>query len=246
MNPLVADVYCGPAPTPASLWGAWNFDIVALALCAGLVLAWRFSGGGRGWPLAGGIGLLALLFLSPLCALTAALFSARALHHVLLVAVAAPLLASAWPTGRRGRLGLGWIATLHAAVFWVWHVPAVYGAAITDDLGYWAMQFSLLGTGFWFWRRVLDRREHAGVAAAAMLGTIMQMGMLGALLTFAASPLYAPHAGTTMAFGLSALQDQQLAGILMWVPAALPYLAVALARAWPLLAPSGGKATWSG
>jgi len=242
----MADVYCGPAPTPASLWGAWNFDIMALAVCAGLVLAWLLFRGGRGLPLAAGIGLLAVLFLSPLCALTAALFSARALHHVLLVAVAAPLLALAWPAGRRGRVGLGWIATLHAAVFWFWHVPAVYAVAITDFSGYWAMQLSLLGTAFWFWRRVLDRREHAGVVAAALLGTIMQMGMLGALLTFASSPLYAPHAGTTIAFGLSVLQDQQLAGILMWVPAALPYLAVALARAWPLLAPSRGKATWSG
>lgn len=242
----MAEVYCGPAPTPASLWGTWNLDIVALASCAGVVLAWRLAGGGRAWPLAGGVGLLAVLFLSPLCALTAALFSARALHHVLLVAVAAPLLAWSWPAGRGGRVGLGWIAALHAAVFWFWHVPAVYAVAIADAPGYWTMQFSLLGTAFWFWRRVFDAGEHAGAVAAALLGTIMQMGMLGALLTFAASPLYAPHAGTTTAFGLSALQDQQLAGVLMWVPAALPYLAVALVRAWPLLAPSGGKATWSG
>ncbi len=242
----MAEVYCGPAPTPASLWGAWNLDVAALVLCAGLVAAWRLAGGGRPWALAGAVGLLAVLFVSPLCAMTAALFSARALHHVVLVAVAAPLLASVFPAARRGPLGIGRIAVLQAAVFWFWHVPAVYAVAITDPLGYWAMQLSLLGTAVWFWRRVLDARAHAGLVAAALLGTVMQMGMLSALLTFAARPLYGAHAGTTAAFGLSALQDQQLAGILMWVPAALPYLAVALARAWPALAPAGGRATWSG
>jgi putative membrane protein len=63
---------------------------------------------------------------------------------------------------------------------------------------------------------------------------VLQMGMLGALLTFASVPLYVPHLTTTFAFGLDPLGDQQLAGILMWVPASLPYLAVAAAQcfAW--------------
>ncbi len=54
------------------------------------------------------------------------------------------------------------------------------------------------------------------------------MGLLGAVITFARVPLYPPHFATTDPFGLSALADQQLAGLIMWVPATIPYLAAAL------------------
>ncbi|MBH0238368.1 cytochrome c oxidase assembly protein [Methylobrevis albus] len=243
------EIYCGPAPTPSILASAWNLDFAALSLCAAIVGAWAVLRRGQGGdvPLAGGIAVLLILFLTPLCALTAALFSARALHHVLLVALAAPLLALAFPASVRGsRIGLGWVAAIHALVFWVWHAPSVYAVAVTDPLGYWAMQLSLLGTAVWFWRRVFRAAEPAIGVVLALLGTTAQMGLLGALLTFAATPLYALHAVTTLPFGLSALEDQQLGGILMWVPAALPYLAAALYRAWPLLGPSRGGAPWSG
>lgn len=242
------EVYCGPAPTPSILASAWNLDLAALSLCAAIVAAWAITSRGRGGdvPLAGGIAVLLLLFLTPLCALTAALFSARALHHVLLVALAAPLLALAFPARRPGVIGLGWVAAIHALVFWAWHAPSVYAVAVTDPLGYWAMQLSLLGTAVWFWRRVFSAGEPAIAAVLALLGTTAQMGLLGALLTFAPTSLYALHAATTLPFGLTALEDQQLAGILMWVPAALPYLAAALYRAWPLLGPSGRGAPWSG
>jgi putative membrane protein len=244
----MAEVYCGPAPVPSELASSWNPDPVALLLCLAIAVAWVIAGrADRVLPLTGGILLLTVLFLSPLCALTAALFSARALHHVLLVAVAAPLLAIVFPrSGRRAVLGIGWVAGIHAVVFWVWHAPAVYEIAITNPVGYWTMQVSLLGTGFWLWRRVFDPGEAAGPVLLALLATVVQMGMLGALLTFATTPLYAPHLVTTLPFGMSPLQDQQLAGILMWVPAALPYLAAALLRAWPLLGPSGRSARWSG
>lgn len=249
----MTEVYCGPAPTPEVLMRAWNLDPAALLLCGAIVAAWTTLGRGRGVggkgaaALGGGVALTALLFLSPLCALTAALFSARALHHVLLVAAAAPLFALAFPAGGGRRVvGTGWVTAIHAAVFWFWHAPGPYAAAIADPAGYWTMQLSLLGTGFWFWRRVLDPRESTPGAVLALLGTTVQMGMLGALLTFAAAPLYEPHLQTTIPFGLTSLQDQQLAGMIMWVPAALPYLAAALFRAWPLIGPSGRSAPWSG
>lgn len=244
----MAEVYCGPAPVPSDLASAWNLDPVALLLFLTVVVGWKIAGrADRALPLSAGVLLLAVLFISPLCALTAALFSARALHHVLLVAVAAPLLAMALPrSGKRVVLGIGWVAAIHALVFWFWHAPAVYAIGVTNPVGYWTMQLSLLGTGFWLWRRVFDPGETAGPVLLALLATIVQMGMLGALLTFASTPLYAPHFVTTIPFGLSPLQDQQLAGILMWVPAALPYLAAALLRAWPLLGPPGRSVPWSG
>ena len=71
-------------------------------------------------------------------------------------------------------------------------------------------------------------------AVAALLASTVQMGLLGALLTFAAAPLYAPHFFTTNGWGLSALADQQLAGLIMWAPSAAFYLAAALviAQRW--------------
>jgi putative membrane protein len=176
------EVYCGPAPLPSELASSWNLDPVALLLCLAVSVAWLVAGrADRALPLSAGILLLAVLFLSPLCALTAALFSARALHHVLLVAVAAPLLATAFPrSGRRALLGIGWVATIHAVLFWFWHAPAVYEVAVTSPIGYWTMQVSLLATGFWLWRRVFDPCEAAGPVLLALLATVVQMGMLGA------------------------------------------------------------------
>lgn len=68
----------------------------------------------------------------------------------------------------------------------------------------------------------------------------MQMGFLGALLVFASGPLFATHFMTTQAFGLTPLEDQQLAGLLMWVPAFLPYAGVALSKVAALIWPRQG------
>jgi putative membrane protein len=64
------------------------------------------------------------------------------------------------------------------------------------------------------------------------------MGLLGALIVFAPGPLYLVHLASTASWGLSPLADQQLAGLLMWVPASLPYLGVGLWLAWSSLRPS--------
>lgn len=234
----MGEVYCGPAPTPQSLMGAWTLDLVAIGLGAViLTIHLRVRRADRPWALAAGLVVLALLFLSPLCALSAALFSARAAHHVILVAVAAPLFALAFPARKRPILAVGWLALLHGFAFWLWHLPAIYAVGVGSPAAYWLMQASLLGSGVWLWARVLDRREGTGGVLLALGASTVQMGMLGALLTFAAAPLYGPHLFTTAPFGLSPHEDQQLAGLIMWVPAAFPYLAAALWRCWPMLAP---------
>ncbi|HUG63326.1 MAG TPA: cytochrome c oxidase assembly protein, partial [Methylomirabilota bacterium] len=175
--------------------------------------------------------VLVVAFVSPLCALGSALFSARIVHHALMIAVAAPLLAMGgvrvWPWRSTG--GLLSAATLvHGAAIWLLHAPAVYEAALSSSAVYWATEFVLLASALVFWQAVLDRGAPIGGAILALLATTMHMGLLGALLTFAGDPLYAPHAETTMAFGLSAIEDQQLGGLVMWIPAALPYLIGAL------------------
>ena len=97
------------------------------------------------------------------------------------------------------------------------------------------MQASLLGSAMAFWAAL--RRAAAPVTIALLLATMVQMGLLGALLTFAGSPLFGPHLLTTAPWGLSPLADQQLAGLIIWAPGSGLYLAAALLTGWRLLAP---------
>ncbi|KAB7646259.1 cytochrome c oxidase assembly protein [Polymorphobacter fuscus] len=229
--------YCGPPPTPLDWLAQWNFDpLVIGGLALLLVGGYRLAAATHRTMVVAAVAVLALLFVSPLCGLTTALFSARALHHLLLVTVAAPLLALAFPHGRRAATGGPFL--LATAVFWAWHIPVLYGAALADTGLYWLMQASLLATAVVFWRAVFSPGETAG-ALIAVIGATAQMGLLGALLAFAPLPLYAPHLASTLPWGLGPLADQQLAGMIMWVPGMLPYgiaAAVLARRGWRLAA----------
>jgi len=237
--------YCGPGAVPQSLWHSWNLDPWLLLGLAGFAAAgvgmrghrcagWRASPWGRAdSAFAGGWLTLVIAFVSPLCALSAALFSARIVHHMLLVVVAAPLLALAWREAMAERtrrpLPLVPLAVLHVVLFWVWHAPGPYAAAMAQHGVYWMMELSLLGSAVLFWLAALDRRASMVGVAPTIIAVMAQMGLLGALLVFAGRPLHAPHYLTTWAWGLTPLQDQALAGLLMWAPGALPYLIVLLA-----------------
>ena len=232
--------YCGPAPVPSTLWASWNTDpYLLLALLALAIFVVRASNGSRQSHIALGGAMLALFaaFISPLCALASALFSARVAHHVLMIAVAAPLLALAAPRPRLPiQVPLPALAAFHALIVWFWHAPAPYDWALSGTASYWLMEISLLLSAIWLWSEVLAPDARVGASLSALLATIVQMGLLGAILTFARTPLYAAHAGTTAPFGLTQLEDQQLAGLIMWVPAAIPYLlaaALIIARLLP-------------
>lgn len=218
--------YCGPAPAPGGWLSEWNLDPALLAvMAAALAGLWAWRRAGRDRLLVGGAALaLAVSFVSPLCALSSALFTARTLHHLLLMLAAAPLLAFALPRPSRSRLAVA--TAVQAAVLWGWHAPAAYGLALSSDAAYWAMQISLLASSVWFWSAI--RAASAPAAVAGLLAAMLLMGLLGALITFAGSPLYAPHFATTLAWGLTPLEDQQAAGLIMWAPAAAAYLAAAL------------------
>lgn len=221
--------YCGAAPVPGEWLDRWNLDplLLVLLVAAGLLL-WRGADTtSRRRLVAAASALALLLFVSPFCALSSALFSARVTHHVLLAAVLAPLLVHGlpdrwvcWP----GSLAL-WTG-MQALAFWLWHAPALYADALSSDLIYWIMQLSITATAAGFWAAV--RRSSGLSAIAALLVSTVQMGLLGALITFAGAPLYSPHFFTTEPWGLSPLQDQQLAGLIMWAPSAGFYLAAAL------------------
>ena len=236
MNSMIA--YCGAAAVPDDVWSRWNADpllIAALAALAFVVARGRSSDARAGWS---AIALMAVVFVSPLCALSSALFSVRVLHHVILVSAVAPLLALAFPQRRAGPVPLAMWVAAHAVTLWLWHAPGPYAWGLASVPGYWLMQLSLLGSGWLMWRAILSPATPSGTALVALGVTIGQMGLLGALIVFASVPLYPVHFASTLAWGFTPLADQQLAGLLMWVPAMLPYLAVGLWRAWASLRPT--------
>jgi putative membrane protein len=122
-------------------------------------------------------------------------------------------------------------------ILWVWHMPGPYEWGLANVQAYWLMQASLLGSAWLLWRAILASTTQVGSALLALVATIAQMGLLAALIVFAPRPLYEVHIAGTAAWGMTALADQQLAGLLMWVPALLPYLGVGLWLAWVKLQP---------
>lgn len=202
--------YCGAAPVPGAI--AWSLDPLLVAgLLAGLAWAWRRAVDRP--ALAAGVGALAVVLLSPICAIAVALFSVRVAQHLVILLVAAPLLAVALPT-RAPPVGIA--AAVFAAILWLWHLPGPYGWTFSSHAAWWVMHASLLLAAVWLAQALLRSRAEAAVATG--LATAAQMGGLGAFLTFAPRPLFAPHAFTTLPWGLTALEDQQLGGLLMWVP----------------------------
>jgi cytochrome c oxidase assembly factor CtaG len=130
---------------------------------------------------------------------------------------------------------LAWV--LHGAVVWIWHIPALYDSAVANE-GVHALQHAtFVGTSALFWWGLLyGRYGRAGYGAAVfyVFTTAAHTGLLGAMLTFAGDPLYPGYVAAAAARGGGALEDQQLAGLLMWIPAAAvsTLLGIALFAAW--------------
>jgi len=229
--------YCGEAPGPEIWLSRWNLDPVLGAVLLLLALALFRSSVGHGrrpqqlLSLRAAWALTVVLYVSPLCALSSAFFTVRVIHHIALVLVMAPLLVFGLEPWLRRMPGSLWSATaINAMVFWTWHAPAPYAAALSSVLIYALMQFTLLASAMGFW--IAIRRSGPTAAMAAILVTTVLMGLLGALITFAGRPLYAPHFASALSWGVSPLEDQQLAGILMWAPGSIAYLAAAMWIGW--------------
>ena len=228
MGDTATIAYCGPAAVPGDLLTRWNFDpllMAALAALAIVIASGRVANARAGWA---SLVLATIIFVSPLCALSSALFSARVLHHVLLIAAVAPLLALAFPVRRLPSPPLAALVGLHTIILWVWHMPAPYAWGLASVPAYWLMQTSLLVSAWLLWRAIFVSTTQPGPALAALVATTGQMGLLAALIVFAPRPLYVVHFASTAAWGMNPLADQQLGGLLMWVPASLPYLGLGL------------------
>jgi putative membrane protein len=207
--------------------------------------------------------MLALALVSPLHQLGAVLFSAHMVQHELLMAVAAPLLvlgrpivAFLWAVPISWRRTVGaWSAiapvrntwevltlpvvawALHAVAIWLWHAPALYEATLGSETIHTLQHLSFLVSALLFWWALLQGREGRLGKPAAVLylfATAVHTSLLGALLTFSARLWYPLYVSSTAPWGLTPLEDQQLAGVIMWVPGGIPYLiaALAIAASW--------------
>lgn len=215
---------------------------------------------GAGWL------FLVIALVTPLDPLGARLFSAHMVQHELLMVVAAPLLVLGRPLvawlwafdlPRRRVVGRafqsrGWLSVwhllsdplvawgLHAIVLWVWHVPAWFSAALRHEGIHILQHTSFLGSALLFWWAVLghDARvgRGTGIAVASLFTTMLHTAALGALLSLAPTPWYEPYIATTQALGIDPVDDQQLGGLVMWVPAGLAYVVTALALLGRMLA----------
>jgi putative membrane protein len=216
---------------------------------------------GAGWL------LLFVALVSPLDALGGQLFSAHMLQHELLMVVVAPLMvvgrplaAWAWALPPAARRGAGavfrhpfwrrpwlWLSAplgarlIHAAALRLWHVPAWFEAALASDAVHAWQHFGFLFSALLFWWSALGQVSRAaqGTALVFLFTTMMHTGALGALLALSPVAWYPHYLVTTAALGWDAIEDQQLGGLVMWVPAGLAYLGAGLALAWRWLgAPS--------
>jgi putative membrane protein len=183
---------------------------------------------GTGWAIA------TIAFISPICPLSVALFSARIAQHMVLMLVAAPLIGRYLPRGR-WRGSIWWSAAAFTAAIWAWHMPVPYEATFRSTAIYWSMHLTLFGSAIWLWRDLLNHRaDETLTVIGAGLFACMQMSLLGAILCLSTRPWFAWYAATTQAWGLTQLEDQQLGGIIMWVPSGIIFLAAA-ARSFVLM-----------
>ncbi len=264
--------------TPRDLWRAWSFEpsvLIPLALTLILYL-WgmrnaRGAAPGRGIPAAragcflGAMLSLVVALVSPLDALSGALFSAHMVQHLILMLVSAPLfvlseagvvmawaLPRRWAQGfsrgvnrshslRRGWQGLtspvsAWL--LFAMPMWVWHASSLFEAALHHPTIHTLEHVSFLGTAVLFWwvlfRRTRAEHLHYAMAIVYLFTTMLHSGILGALMIFSAEPWYSYYAAFTGPWGLTPLEDQQLAGLIMWIPGGIVFtlLTIGYFAAW--------------
>jgi cytochrome c oxidase assembly factor CtaG len=206
----------------------------------------------------GGWLALFVALVSPLHAWGQVLFSAHMTQHEILMLVAAPLLVLsrplvpilwALPLKWSRRFGdtskIAWIKSswrvltvplvawaVHAIALWTWHIPFLFEAVLHNEWVHTAQHLSFLVSALLFWWSLIHGHQGVmgyGAAVLYLFTTSVHSGILGALITFAGSAWYPSYVGLTTCWGLSPLEDQQLGGLIMWIPAGLVYVMAGLA-----------------
>ena len=185
---------------------------------------------------------------SPMHELSEQLFWVHMSQHEILMLVSAPLLVLSrplvplvWAFSEKGRSTIARISTdrvvrwawisisapvsawlLHALALWLWHAPVLFIATLHSDLIHAAQHISFLGSALLFWWALLENhggRLGYGGAILYVFTTAIHTSLFGAWLTFSERVWYTPYLATAPAWHLTALQDQQLGGLIMWIPA---------------------------
>lgn len=238
-------------------WVVTPLFAVALMYAVGAIRLWGRRGHAvRPWHgasfCAGWLSLAAAL-LSPLHWLGEHVFTFHMIEHEIVMAISAPLLVLAKPIGtllwglpatfRRAagqwsmrpgtRAAWNWLsagrnATLvHGFAIWLWHAPVLFDSAVENVFAHRMQHLSFFITALLFWWSVLRRCDY-GVASWHLFVTMLHTSVLGALMALAPRVLYRAQTFHLAEWGLTPLQDQQLAGIVMWVPAGTVYAGAAL------------------
>jgi len=172
-----------------------------------------------------------------------------------LIVVGRPLVPMLWALPSRARRGVGaatrhgavrgtwrflnrpiFAFLLHAAAIWLWHIPALFQKTLTNDFVHALQHLSFFGTALLFWWTIIhahapggrSRAVSFGAAVLLLFGTALHSGALGALLTFSRTLWYPAYSTSAATWGLTPMEDQQLAGLIMWIPATFAYLIGAL------------------
>ena len=203
----------------------------------------------------GGWLVLAIALVSPLHQGGERSFTLHMIEHELIMLVATFLLAAshaggvlAWglPAPLRQALGGGWktplaslwrrltdpitATILQAVVMWAWHAPALFNRTLESQSWHVAQHLSFVVSSLVFWAAMLDtRRSTYLLSAACLFVTSLVEGALGALMALSLSPWYSAYAAMGMSdIGLDPTSDQQLAGLIMWIPGGIVHGGAAL------------------
>jgi cytochrome c oxidase assembly factor CtaG len=198
---------------------------------------------------------LVVALASPVDAMGEVLFSAHMVQHELILLVAAPLLILSKPVSAMMR-GLPRVAALavgkllkntnvagvwrllvsapsawfiHALGLWGWHLPGLFNAGLRSNSVHVIQHISFLLIALIFWYGMINSRQsHPAAAVVYLFTTAIHASLLGALMTFSPTVWYSPYLATTWQWGLSPLTDQQLGGLIMWMPAGIVFIVAAL------------------
>ena len=232
--------------------------VVAVAVAVATVLyafglsmrAGRRPPGADAWFFAAGLAALVVALAPPLASLDEELFWAHMVQHVLILAVAPPLilLGRPWSTisrvlplalrrkTARAAVHRSWMTpalalVLFCGVMVAWHVPVLFDATLQSSAVHVLEHALFFATGLLFWSQLIDsppfRSPLASAKRALWAALAMSVGSaVGLALAFASAPLYTGYADLpSRPGGITALADQHLAAGIMWVPGSIPFAA---------------------
>ncbi len=223
------------------------------------------------WTFLSGILFLFLALVSPLDPLSDYLGWVHMLQHTILMMIASPLLAlsslryvNQWVLPKTlakriwilksnlkktflGRISYPLtIFWLYTVTLWIWHLPVLYETALSHPLVHDLQHLSFFLTSYFFWILILDpfakRSLRPEMSLVYLFVSSIHAMILGVLMALSPRVWYEPYIKTAPLFGWDSLEDQQLAGLIMWMPAGITYLLAAVYMFTKIFKPAGAAA----